>query len=116
MAQLNTKQRKNKTGRGGAHSTAAKKGHQHGRRRQWGRPITNQTVLIVLCCCLFLFAYIHEQQKMTRSVTVLSSTINTATIVAGLEMPKLLQTQESEEEEKTNSWCDDKRVMVKPLH
>ena len=78
--------------------------------------MTNTTVLILLCCCVFLFAYIHEQQKMTRSVTVLSSTINTATIVAGLEMPKLLQTQESEEEEKTNSWCDDKRVMVKPLH
>ena len=74
MAQLNTKQRKNKTSRGGAHSTAAKKGHQHGRRWQWGRPITNQTVLIVLCCCLFLFAYIHEQQKMTRlMVTALSS-------------------------------------------
>ena len=97
MAQLNSKQRKNKTDRGGAHSTAAKKGHQHGRRRQWGRPITDRTKLIVLCCCLSLFAYIHEQQKMTKLITVVLSPTNTAAAVAGLEMPNLLQTQESEE-------------------
>ena len=54
------------------------------------------SVDIILCCCLILFFYIHEQQKMTRLITVLSST-NTAVAVAGLEMPNLLQTQESEE-------------------
>ena len=46
MAQLNSKQQKNKTGCGGcsiksvAHSTAAKKGHQHG--RQQGCPIKKE--------------------------------------------------------------------------
>ena len=70
------------------------------------------SVDIILCCCLILFAYIHEQQKMTRLIKVLSST-NTAVAVAGLEMPNLLQTQKSEEA-KDHSWCNDKTMM--PLH
>ena len=95
-----------------AHSTAAKKVHRYGHR--WSCPITDQinSVDIILCCCLILFAYIHEQQKMTRLIKVLSST-NTAVAVAGLEMPNLLQTQKSEEA-KDHSWCNDKTMM--PLH
>ena len=42
--------------------------------KHFGRLITTRTVLIVVCCCLFLFVSIHEQHKMTKLITVLTST------------------------------------------
>jgi len=96
MLHLNSRQRKNKTGRSGrsiqsiTHSTAAKKDHQH--CRQQGCPITALTVLILLCCCLNLFFYFHAQNKITKLITGLSS-MDTAAAVAGFEKPKLLKTQ-----------------------